>query len=321
MQNSNPNPIFQSIRGVGLPRLILVLSKPYGYILNSAIGNPGIINTVLEHGLTNGQQIAISGHSGSTPSINNTYAIQSVPSSKVFTIPVNITVGGTGGRYDALTDIYVSTGVTSFDATHAYESGGATFPNVTVNNLVSGIRTAGGLDNPTYAKVTAKATGVLSIDGWTNGIPTAASAFRINGWVCDLPRTGEGGLTEIFDPDVLIHSLYAGDAGSKKVPKHRGWKYSAVLDYSKYLSPDTLLNMRHILAPRPNDQLILIPRLDMPGIQINVYYGDKIQLAKYGISPGYKKGVFVFQGTENLASWQMVDGYGTAYATNYGTCL
>jgi len=64
-------------------------------ITSSSVANPSII-TATAHGYLTGQTVLIAGHSGSTPSINGTHAITYVNANS-FSIPVNVTVGGTGG--------------------------------------------------------------------------------------------------------------------------------------------------------------------------------------------------------------------------------
>lgn len=67
-----------------------------GTITSSSVANPSQILIDASHGLQTGDSVLISGHSGSTPSINNRYEITLVDADE-FTIPVNVTVGGTGG--------------------------------------------------------------------------------------------------------------------------------------------------------------------------------------------------------------------------------
>jgi len=62
----------------------------------SSVANPSVITTTVPHGLTNGQKVLIAGHSGSTPSINGEH-VATVLTTTTFTIPVDVTVGGTGG--------------------------------------------------------------------------------------------------------------------------------------------------------------------------------------------------------------------------------
>ena len=77
-----------------LDRLLNVLG-PAVAITSSSIANPSEM-TVATHLFQTGDSIAISGHAGSTPNINSTYTITRV-SGTVFSIPVNVTGGGTGG--------------------------------------------------------------------------------------------------------------------------------------------------------------------------------------------------------------------------------
>lgn len=65
-------------------------------IATSSVANPSVIATTLAHGITNGYSVIISGHSGSTPDINGTH-VATVTGATTFTIPVNVTIGGTGG--------------------------------------------------------------------------------------------------------------------------------------------------------------------------------------------------------------------------------
>lgn len=65
-------------------------------ILTSSVANPTVITTATEHGLRTGENAEIAGHSGSTPSINSTYVV-TVISDTTFSVPVNVTVAGTGG--------------------------------------------------------------------------------------------------------------------------------------------------------------------------------------------------------------------------------
>lgn len=66
-------------------------------ILFSSVDDPTEITTDDPHGLAAGDVILISGHTGSTPSINGTHTIGFVSGADTFTIPVNVTVPGAGG--------------------------------------------------------------------------------------------------------------------------------------------------------------------------------------------------------------------------------
>jgi hypothetical protein len=65
-------------------------------VTSSAIGNPGVVTTSAPHGLTSGDTVVIAGHTGSVPAINGNHSV-TVLTTTTFTIPVNITTGGTGG--------------------------------------------------------------------------------------------------------------------------------------------------------------------------------------------------------------------------------
>jgi hypothetical protein len=305
------------ISGIGIPRLIRVLARPSGMITSSSVTNPTNILCPGKHGLTTGQLVRIAGHTGSTPAIDGD-RIVTVVNDYNFTVPLNVTVAGTGGSFEALTQAYENTGTSTFDATHAYETGSPTFGSFPIGARVSSYVVTGALSYPTYGRITGKAVGILTIDAWSNGTPTDGQKFSIDGYIVDLPRTQE--MTESFEPDQLIHSCYGGDEGSKIKTKFKGYKYKCVLDYSKYATADMLLNLKYILKAAPNDQIILIPRKDASRFQYNVYLGESFELTKQRID-GYKKPVFVFYGKENVASYAVLDGYGYGYAQNYGVQL
>ena len=65
-------------------------------ITSSSVANPTTI-TATAHGLTTGNKVVIRNHAGSTPSLNGTTYTVTVTGANTFTIPVNVTVGGTGG--------------------------------------------------------------------------------------------------------------------------------------------------------------------------------------------------------------------------------
>lgn len=67
-------------------------------ITSSSVANPSVITTAAAHGLTTGMTVLIAGHAGSSPSINGEQTV-TVTSTTTFTIPVNVTVGGTGGTF------------------------------------------------------------------------------------------------------------------------------------------------------------------------------------------------------------------------------
>lgn len=290
---------------------------------SSVIGST--ITTQLPHKMVTGQRVRIMGHSGSTPSINDTPYSITVTGEKTFQIPVLVTTAGTGGMFEALSAFYESTGTTTYSATGVTESGSPAYSSVVVGMRILSYKTVSGVDYPTFAKIVAKATGSLTIDsevGWSNGTPTNGKRFLVDGWIADLPYCQR--LSEKFEPDDLVHELFAGDAGTIDDVKHRGWKYYLKLDYARYVSADTLISMRDFLAASKKDRLIVMPRRDKPALNYLVRFIEPVEISRFGKSPGYKGAIFSFKALSNLPSFPIENnraGYGTGYATNYGTDL
>jgi Putative DnaT-like ssDNA binding protein len=65
-------------------------------IASSSVASPSNITTIAPHGFTSGQSVTITGHTGSTPALAGPYVI-TVTGARTFTIPVNVTVAGSGG--------------------------------------------------------------------------------------------------------------------------------------------------------------------------------------------------------------------------------
>lgn len=74
-----------------------VTSTPTSVALTSSSqANPTLITTGAPHLLATGDVVTIAGHTGSTPAIDGQHVV-TVVSGTTFTIPVNVTVAGTGG--------------------------------------------------------------------------------------------------------------------------------------------------------------------------------------------------------------------------------
>jgi hypothetical protein len=65
-------------------------------ITSNSIANPTVVTTTVPHGLTSGDIVYIAGVASSSPTINGQRTV-TVTSTTTFTVPVNVTVGGTGG--------------------------------------------------------------------------------------------------------------------------------------------------------------------------------------------------------------------------------
>jgi hypothetical protein len=98
-----------------------------GAIVSSSVADPSVITTTSAHGLTSGMSIVIAGHTGSTPDINGTHVV-TVLTSTTYSIPIDVTVGGTGGTsttvgryvlcyFPSNSELYVSALSLSNDAT------------------------------------------------------------------------------------------------------------------------------------------------------------------------------------------------------------
>jgi hypothetical protein len=82
-------------------------------ISTSSVANPTVITTTTNHNLQTGDGVKIAGHTGSTPAINGLWTVTRTGNT-TFTIPVNVTVGGTGGtvtKVQALAHRFTCNGV------------------------------------------------------------------------------------------------------------------------------------------------------------------------------------------------------------------
>lgn len=68
-------------------------------IVSSSVANPTVITTSNNHNLSTNDSVTIYSHAGSTPEINGTHTVTRLTDT-TFTIPVNVTVGGTAGSVD-----------------------------------------------------------------------------------------------------------------------------------------------------------------------------------------------------------------------------
>jgi len=67
-------------------------------ITSNSAANPSVVTTPVDHGLATGDIILIAGVAGSTPTINGQRTV-TVTGARTFTVPVNVTVAGTGGTF------------------------------------------------------------------------------------------------------------------------------------------------------------------------------------------------------------------------------
>lgn len=87
-------------------------------IASSSVAAASVITTTPDHGLVSGDTVTISGHTGSTPAVDGTY-VATVTGLKTFTIPLNVSTGGTGGVVQTRDRLWTNTPT---DATAAVDS-------------------------------------------------------------------------------------------------------------------------------------------------------------------------------------------------------
>lgn len=314
-------PTIPVISGSGKPRLVLVVEpgteiytsigattfaansvteaagSPVNVVSSSA-ANPTELETSSAHGLSVNQWVRIAGHT-STPDINGDWKVEAVPSSTEFRIAANVT--GAGGATGTIKRIpaFLARGIV---------------PNMRVR----GSLVAGALSETVYAKIMAidDTNGILTVDSWIGGTPTNGQTIVIDGWVADLPRCNS--LRESFTPDQIVHQVYR----ARKSVKRYGYIYSVELNYSVYVSGDTLLLLRPMLSPKKNDRLVVIPRIDVPEYQYNVYMSNSVELELFGEGLGHRGFRMVLEGTESIPDLPMnSSGYGFSYGSSYGDQL
>lgn len=111
-------------------------------IVSSSVANPTVITTEAAHGLASGDIILITGHASVTPDINGGDGYEvTVVSDTTFTIPVNVSDGGTGGTFQKVSGV----GGAAYLAVTALTLDGATDLTVTIRHSP---------DDSTYADLT-----------------------------------------------------------------------------------------------------------------------------------------------------------------------
>jgi len=125
-------------------------------ILTSSVANPTIITTNGNHNLNTGNKIIIRNHVGSTPSINDTIFTITKISNTTFSIPVNVTVGGTGGTIGS---------IPAFRTNHLVYTDGYWFMNTSTSQIANSA-----VDDPTTWPVINTITSLMQTG---NGIGLA----------------------------------------------------------------------------------------------------------------------------------------------------
>lgn len=145
-------------------------------ITSSSVANPSVITTTVPHGLTNGQSVVIAGHSGSTPAIDGEH-VATVVTTTTFTIPVNVTVGGTGGTLVQANTLAGGTGFLQVTAASGF------------TNFVGTVRDSA--DDITYGDLVAFADNVVA--PFAERVTVAGTVERYLAFEGDV--TGSGSIT------------------------------------------------------------------------------------------------------------------------------
>lgn len=155
-------------------------------IVSSSIANPTEIETSTAHGLTDGDTVVIFGHSGSTPDINGSHTVTVVDDTH-FTIAVNVTADGTGGKGAAWVSHSPSTGTGDVvGPAEAVDSEVALFNSTTGKllkrasgtgrpKLTSGVLSLAAVD------LASEVTGTLPSTNLPTAAKTRAITFAIDG--------------------------------------------------------------------------------------------------------------------------------------------
>jgi len=305
-------PVRRSISGVGRPRIMVrfgtpVWSSAYAptystsapWTVTEALGSavnlsstviPNVVNFGSAHGLVVGNRVLIAGHSVSA--WNGEWTVTTRPTTQQITID---TVQGTGGGA-------TGTGrpVPDFRRIRA---------GMYVQTAVTGVPDAVVIGKILTLDTTNK---IITVNAWEGGQPTAGRAYTVAGWVVDCPITLS--TVQTFTPRLLTHELYLGRLTSE----FYGYEYECKLDWEKWLSADDLVTMREVLNFGTTDGIVLIPHIDQPGFNYNVITEDARTLSLYGRAGGHKGFSLKFKGT-SLVPFPVLDGYGSYYASVYGT--
>lgn len=134
----NPNG-FQTI--ASLNATTITFNTPVFQPINinsNSVANPTVVTTSLAHNLATGNTADIESVVGSAPAINGIQTV-TVTSSTTFTVPVNVTTGGTGGTVTFISGSAASvtgTSINSYEYRYIVNNGDANFPTSLVASTI-----------------------------------------------------------------------------------------------------------------------------------------------------------------------------------------
>lgn len=166
-------------------------------------------------------------------------------------------------------------------------------------------------------------TKILTVDAWTNGVPSHAvqNTLQISIFWLDLPYCQS--LVERFSPDFISRKLYSGNISILR----RGWYYSATLSYDRYVKKDMLLLLNRIYRVNAPDELWFYPRRDNGQIVYKVQLDPKYttEIAQRPHHYGHLLFNLELMGIERVSQLPFTDtasvGYGDNYGGDYGDYL
>lgn len=146
------------------------------------------------------------------------------------------------------------------------------------------------------------ATGVITVDSWSNSNPAADKSVTLQGRYIDLPYCQR--LTESFSPDYITKKMLNGEIRFIK----RGFYYRASLDYSGYLHKDEMEIIRYLYETEMNG-CGFYPRRDNTALYYTVDIDPESEISFYQLQrhQGHGGVVININGVERLARIPFTD--------------
>jgi len=152
-------------------------AEPAVAITSSSVATPTVITTASPHGFATGDRVVIAGHTGSTPAVDGTYTI-TVTGASTFTVPVAVSVGGTGGTATEIAPAVIDPPAYPADQPDALKFNQGVMRTGGTTALTAGeITWTGGADRCEFDNVAVEVNNNLSNDafGVCLGDPTVQS--------------------------------------------------------------------------------------------------------------------------------------------------
>jgi hypothetical protein len=219
-------------------------------ISNISVANPTIVTSSTPHGLTSGETIAIYG-SNSTPSVDGSYVVTVIDPTH-FSIPVNVTVGGTLGSFVPQNGTFTSPNQFLIGSSNTITAQNL---STSINNVV-GVNNSLSITNPNINTIinATFAGGLVTVN--FNNIATQLTTTNITGFVIPqatiginfqtLPSTytdQETNLTDnLFIPGALVDMLQTN-------PGHRTYVYDVQIPLNGISGTTVTFPVSDLLVP------------------------------------------------------------------------